>query len=33
MDLHKEFGDFQIFFTPVEGEPPHTYRIDTFLPP
>ncbi|KND85078.1 hypothetical protein TOPH_09300, partial [Tolypocladium ophioglossoides CBS 100239] len=32
-DLHRDFGDFQIFFTPSEGEPPHTYRIDTFIPP
>ncbi|KAK7398684.1 hypothetical protein QQX98_011926 [Neonectria punicea] len=31
--LHMLFGDFQIFFEPVEGELPHTYRIDTFLPP
>ncbi|KAI8648932.1 HNHc domain-containing protein [Fusarium sp. Ph1] len=31
--LHMLFGDFQIFFEPVEGELPHTYRIETFLPP
>ncbi|KAK2591443.1 hypothetical protein QQS21_010852 [Conoideocrella luteorostrata] len=29
--LHLFFGDFQIYFKPVPGEP-NTYRIDTFLP-
>lgn len=30
--LHRWFGEFQIFFEPVDQQP-HTYRIDTFLPP
>ncbi|GKU14969.1 unnamed protein product, partial [Fusarium langsethiae] len=30
--LHTSFGDFQVYFEPV-GNEPHTYRIDTFLPP
>ena len=28
--LHQLFGDFQIFFEPVDQQP-HTYRIDTFV--
>jgi hypothetical protein len=31
-DLHDLFGDFKVYFEPV-GEQPHTYRIDSFLPP
>ncbi|RSL71270.1 hypothetical protein CEP53_001527 [Fusarium sp. AF-6] len=31
-NLHISFGDFQVFFEPI-GNEPHTYRIDTFLPP
>lgn len=31
--LHMLFGDFQIFFEPIDSEPAHTYRIKTFLPP
>ncbi|RTE81772.1 hypothetical protein BHE90_003724 [Fusarium euwallaceae] len=31
-NLHISFGDFQVFFEP-NGNEPHTYRIDTFLPP
>ncbi|OAA37386.1 hypothetical protein NOR_07085 [Metarhizium rileyi] len=31
-NLHLLFGDFQIYFEPVDGEA-NTYRIDTFLPP
>lgn len=31
-DLHMSFGDFQVYFEAVDGQP-HTYRIDTFLPP
>lgn len=30
--LHELFGSFQVFFTPVTDQQPHTYRIDTFLP-
>ncbi|KAK5994114.1 hypothetical protein PT974_07554 [Cladobotryum mycophilum] len=30
--LHSVFGNFDIFFQPVQNEP-HTYRIDTFLHP
>lgn len=30
-NLHLFFGDFQIFFKPIEGSS-NTYRIDTFLP-
>lgn len=30
-NLHQFFGDFQIFFEPVDSEP-NTYKIDTFLP-
>ncbi|KAH6606368.1 hypothetical protein Trco_005521 [Trichoderma cornu-damae] len=32
--LHKLFGDFELYFTPVDapGAQPHTYRIDSFLP-
>lgn len=30
-DFHQCFGDFQVFFTPTNQ--PHTYQIDTFLPP
>ncbi|KAK7427563.1 hypothetical protein QQZ08_005838 [Neonectria magnoliae] len=30
--LHRWFGDFRVFFEPV-NEQPHTYRIDTFVPP
>lgn len=26
------FGDFEVFFEPVPGQPPHTYRIGFFLP-
>ncbi|KAJ8126391.1 hypothetical protein O1611_g7245 [Lasiodiplodia mahajangana] len=33
-DLHEQFGDFQIFFEPIEdAQQPHTYRVDTFEPP
>lgn len=28
--LHQMFGDFQVFFEPIDQQP-HTYRIDTFL--
>ena len=31
--LHRLFGDFEIFFQPVEGQEHHTYRIDSFLQP
>ncbi|RSL86880.1 hypothetical protein CEP52_015693, partial [Fusarium oligoseptatum] len=31
-NLHISFGDFQVFFEP-NGNEPHMYRIDTFLPP
>lgn len=30
-NLHMLFGDFRIFFTPVDQQP-HTYLIDTLLP-
>ena len=30
--LHRWFGEFKIFFESVD-QGPHTYRIDTFLPP
>lgn len=30
-NLHLFFGDFQVFFEPVPDQPPHTYRIGTFL--
>ena len=32
VNLHIFFGEFQIYFESVDGEP-NTYRIDTFLPP
>ncbi|KAI1776124.1 hypothetical protein F4818DRAFT_413109 [Hypoxylon cercidicola] len=33
-ELHVYFGNFRIFFEPVlDEERPHTYRIDSFLPP
>lgn len=31
--LHRFFGAFKIFFQPVSDAVPHTYRIDSFLPP
>ncbi|KAI8648192.1 HNHc domain-containing protein [Fusarium keratoplasticum] len=31
-NLHTSFGDFQVYFEPVDNQP-HTYRIDTVLPP
>ena len=33
--LHWHFGKFDIFFTPVStpDQPPHTYRIESFLGP
>jgi hypothetical protein len=32
--FHSLFGDFKIFFEPVqEAQQPHTYRVDSFLPP
>lgn len=30
-DVHRFFGNFEIFFTPVPDQPPHTYRIESFL--
>ncbi|GAP87961.1 hypothetical protein SAMD00023353_1600370 [Rosellinia necatrix] len=31
--FHELFGDFKIFFEPIQdGQQPHTYRIDSFLP-
>ncbi|KAK0735548.1 hypothetical protein B0T21DRAFT_402271 [Apiosordaria backusii] len=30
--LHCLFGDFELFFEPVSDQPPHTYRIGSFLP-
>ncbi|KAL7950151.1 hypothetical protein V8C42DRAFT_309616 [Trichoderma barbatum] len=32
--LHAFFGDFELYFTPVQGSDaePHTYQIDSFLP-
>ncbi len=32
-NLHRFFGDFEVFFEPVAGQPPHTYQIRSFLPP
>ena len=32
-DLHQHFGDFQVYFEPIPGQDPHTYRISSFLPP
>ncbi|RYC62467.1 hypothetical protein CHU98_g3738 [Xylaria longipes] len=31
-NLHRLFGDFEVFFEPVSGQEPHTYRIGSFLP-
>ncbi|KAI5865282.1 hypothetical protein GGS23DRAFT_558544 [Durotheca rogersii] len=31
--LHGQFGDFRVYFEPVPDQPPHTYRIRSFLPP
>ena len=32
LDMHRLFGQFDIFFQPVANAAPHTYRICTFLP-
>lgn len=31
--LHDFFGSFDVYFQPMPDAEPHTYRIDTFLPP
>lgn len=31
--FHDHFGLFEVFFQPVPEAEPHTYRIDSFLPP
>jgi len=33
LEMHKSFGQYNIFFDPVPNSAPHTYRISTFLPP
>ncbi|KAK0730878.1 hypothetical protein B0H67DRAFT_653351 [Lasiosphaeris hirsuta] len=33
LEMHKSFGQYDIFFDRVPDSPPHTYRISTFLPP
>jgi hypothetical protein len=33
LEMHKSFGQYDIFFDHVPDSPPHTYRIGTFLPP
>ncbi|KAK0655381.1 hypothetical protein B0T16DRAFT_317309 [Cercophora newfieldiana] len=32
LEMHRRFGQFEIFFEPVAGAPPHTYRINGFSP-
>ncbi|KAK3384077.1 hypothetical protein B0T24DRAFT_72720 [Lasiosphaeria ovina] len=32
LNMHRRFGNFNIFFEPVANAAPHTYRICTFLP-
>jgi hypothetical protein len=32
-NIHRWFGNFDIYFEPVPDSPPHTYRIETFLRP
>lgn len=31
--LHHSFGSFKIFFEPISGEEPHTYRVGSFHKP
>jgi hypothetical protein len=33
LDMHKSFGQYEIFFDRMPDSPPCTYRIGTFLPP
>ncbi len=30
LDFHRYFGNFEVFFEPVAGQEPHTYRIESF---
>ncbi|GAW15171.1 hypothetical protein ANO14919_045800 [Xylariales sp. No.14919] len=30
--LHSLFGNFEVFFEPIPGQQPHTYRINSFYP-
>lgn len=32
-NLHRLFGNFEVFFQPLSDAEPHTYQIDSFLPP
>ncbi|KAL2256825.1 hypothetical protein VTK26DRAFT_1067 [Humicola hyalothermophila] len=33
LNMHDLFGNFHIYFEPVPDAEPHTYRIESFLPP